>query len=170
MTSGLQVRIDGVAVGSLWLDGRKRFCFQYDEEWLTTSRIPLSLSLPLRREPYDDDESHPFFANLLPEEKIRTVIARNLGVSLNNDYGLLEKIGGAGDPDSLQKKHWKQFAEDIGIKPRLVLNRIADLAKRIEDSRLQLFKVGFAPYRCDGLYRLMEFIGGQTERTLRRIT
>lgn len=415
MNKALQVRIDGVVVGSLWLDDRKRFCFQYDEGWLTSSRIPLSLSLPLRREPYLDDESHSFFANLLPEEKMRAVIARNLGVSLNNDYGLLEKIGGdcagavslypatdesqrepgnyrqlsldelnviigelpkrpllagekgirlslagaqkklpvyydeehfslglgdapsnyiikppiedldgtveneafcmalaqavgldvprsfihqygdapgvfvvkrydrfataegirrlhqedfcqalgippefkyeteggpslaacfnlvrhastrsgkdvlsllnwvvfnylignsdahgknisllllpegpvlapfydlistriyahyglasglamkiggASDPDSLQKKHWEQFAEEVGIKPRLVLNRIADLAKRIEDSRLQLFKGSFAPYKCDALYRLVEFIGGQAEKTIRKL-
>lgn len=415
MNSGLQVRIDGVIVGSLWLDNRKRFCFQYDEGWLTTSRIPLSLSLPLRREPYLDDESHPFFANLLPEERMRAVIARNLGVSLNNDYGLLEKIGGdcagavslypvadesqrepgsyrqlsldelnaiigelpkrpllagekgirlslagaqkklpvyydevhfslglgtapsnyiikppiedldgtvaneafcmalahavgldvprsfihrhenapavfvvkrydriataeglrrlhqedfcqalgippefkyeteggpslaacfklvrhasirsgkdvlsllnwvifnylignsdahgknisllllpegpvlapfydlisariyahyglatglamkiggAGDPDALQKQHWELFAEEVGIKPRLVLSRIADLAKRIEASRLQLFQGSFAPYKCDALYRLMDFIGGQTERAIRKL-
>lgn len=415
MNNGLHVRIDGVIVGSLWLDDRKRFCFQYYEGWLTTSRIPLSLSLPLRREPYLDDESHPFFANLLPEEKMRAVIARNLGVSLNNDYGLLEKIGGdcagavslypandesqrepgtyrqlsldelnviigelpkrpllagekgirlslagaqkklpvyydeehfslglgdapsnyiikppiedldgtveneafcmalaqavglnmpssfihqhgdapgvfvvkrydrvataeggrrlhqedfcqalgippefkyeteggpslaacfnlvrhastrsgkdvlsllnwvifnylignsdahgknisllllpegpvlapfydlistriyahyglasglamkiggAGDPDSLQKKHWEQFAEEVGIKPRLVLTRIAELAKKIEDIRLQLFKGAFSPYKCDALYRLMEFIGGQAEKTLRKL-
>lgn len=413
MSNGLHVRIDGSIVGRLWLDDTKRFCFQYDEGWLTTSRIPLSLSLPLRREPYRDDESHPFFANLLPEEKIRAVIARNLGVSLNNDYGLLEriggdcagavsiypatgesdresgiyrllsldelnaiigelpkrpllagekgirlslagaqkklpvyydeehfslglgtapsnyiikppiedldgtveneafcmalaravgldvpdsfihqyssapgvfvvkrydriataegirrlhqedfcqalgippefkyeteggptlaacfnlvrrasvrsgkdllslldwviynyltgnsdahgknisllllpegpvlapfydlistriyahyglasglamKIGGIGDPDSLRKRDWEQFAEEIGIKPRLVLSRIAALAKRIEDSRLQLFNGSFAPYKSDALYRLMEFIGGQAERTVR---
>lgn len=29
------------------------------------------------------------------KKKIRAVIARNPGVSLNNDYGLLERIGGA---------------------------------------------------------------------------
>jgi len=413
MSNGLHVRIDGAIVGRLWLDDTKRFCFQYDEGWLTISRIPLSLSLPLRREPYRDDESHPFFANLLPEEKMRAVIARNLGVSLNNDYGLLEriggdcagavsiypatdeshrepgtyrqlsldelnaiigelpkrpllagekgirlslagaqkklpvyydeehfslglgtapsnyiikppiegldgtveneafcmalaravgldvpgsfihqhggapgvfvvkrydriataegirrlhqedfcqalgippefkyeteggptlaacfnlvrhasirsgkdmlsllnwviynyltgnsdahgknisllllpegpvlapfydlistriyahyglasglamKIGGIGDPDSLRKRDWEQFAEEVGIKPRLVLSRIAELAKRIEDSRLQLFNGSFAPYKSDALYRLMEFIGGQAERTIR---
>lgn len=94
MSAGLLVRIDEAVVGRLWLDEKKHFCFQYEAEWLNTSRIPLSLSLPLRKEPYLDDESHPFFANLLPEEKVRVVIARNLGVSLNNDYGLLEKIGG----------------------------------------------------------------------------
>ena len=94
MISGLIVKIDEVVVGRLWLDDKKLFCFRYDNEWLERSRIPLSLSLPLRKEPYLDDESHPFFANLLPEEKIRAVIARNLGISLHNDYGLLERIGG----------------------------------------------------------------------------
>ena len=86
MTIGLLVRIDEDVVGRLWLDEKKHFCFQYDKDWLEQSRIPLSLSLPLRAAPSSDDESHPFFANLLPEEKIRAVIARNLGVSLNNDY------------------------------------------------------------------------------------
>lgn len=414
MTIGLLVRIDEDVVGRLWLDEKKRFCFQYDKEWLEQSRIPLSLSLPLRAAPYSDDESHPFFANLLPEEKIRAVIARNLGVSLNNDYGLLEriggdcagavslypetgepkresgtyrqlsldelntiiselpqrpllagekgirlslagaqkklpiffdeqhfhlgygtvpsnyiikpaienldgtveneafcmalahsvgldvprsfiyqhgetrvfivkrfdrviagegtkrlhqedfcqalhippefkyeseggpslaecfnlvrtasirsgkdvmsllnwvifnylignsdahgknisllllpegpmlapfydllstrvyahfglaeglamKIGGESDPGSIQKKHWEQFAEEAGIKPRLVLTRVAALAKKIEDNRLQLFKGAFSSYKCDALYRLMQFMGEQAEKTLRKI-
>lgn len=414
MTSGLLVRTGEDDVGRLWLDGKKRFCFQYDKRWLERSRIPLSLSLPLRADPYLDDESHPFFANLLPEEKIRAVIARNLGVSLNNDYGLLEriggdcagavslhpgngdvqaepgsygqlspdglnaiiaelpqrpllagekgirlslagaqnklpifydgqqyhlgygnapsnyiikpaienldatveneafcmalaheigldvppsfihqhgetrvfvvkrydrvttsdgttrlhqedfcqalgippeykyeseggptlaacfgllrhnsirsgkdvmsllnwviynflignsdshgknisllllpegpllapfydllstriyahyglaeglamKIGGEGDPGAVQKRHWLHFAEEIGVKPRLVLLRVVAIARQIEAIRLQLFKGAFAPYRCDALYRLMELIGGHTEKVLRII-
>lgn len=122
MTAALLVRIDDAVVGRLWLDDRKRFCFQYDSQWLECSKIPLSLSLPLRPEPFLDDESHPFFANLLPEEKIRAVIARNLGVSLNNDYGLLERIGGdcAGavslyqESSSLQREHgrYRQLSSD----------------------------------------------------------
>ncbi len=414
MSAGLLVRIDEAVVGRLWLDEKKHFCFQYEAEWLNTSRIPLSLSLPLRKEPYLDDESHPFFANLLPEEKVRVVIARNLGVSLNNDYGLLEKIGGdcagavslypeadeterkpgtyrqltpdelntiigelpkrpllagekgirlslAGaqkklpvyydeqhfhlglgtapsnyiikppiedldgtveneafcmalaravgldvprtfihqhdetrvfvvkrydrvdtgngikrlhqedfcqalgihpefkyeteggptlaacfnlarqnsrtsgkdvlslvnwvifnylignsdahgknlsllllpegpvlapfydlistriyahfglasglamkiggenDPDAVQKRHWEKFAEEIGVKPRLIMTRIVELAKKIQDARLRLFKETFAPYKCDALYRLMQLVGEQTEKTIRRI-
>lgn len=94
MSGGLLVRIDEELVGRLWLDTKKHFCFQYEQRWLEQSRIPLSLSLPLRRTPYLDDESHSFFANLLPEEKIRVVLARNLGLSYLNDYGLLERIGG----------------------------------------------------------------------------
>lgn len=80
------------------------------------------------------------------------------------------KISGVSDPDALQKKQWEQFAEEVGIKPQLVLNRIVNLAKRIEDTRLQLFKGPFTPYRCDALYRLMECIGRQAEKTLRRIS
>lgn len=94
MTASLLVRVADATVGRLWLDDRYLFCFQYDPLWLEHSRIPLSLSLPLRPEPYLDDLPHPFFANLLPEERIRAVIARNLGISPNNDYGLLERIGG----------------------------------------------------------------------------
>ena len=414
MTAGLLVRIDEDVVGRLWLDEKKRFCFQYDKDWLERSRVPLSLSLPLRVDPYSDDESHPFFANLLPEEKIRAVIARNLGVSLNNDYGLLEriggdcagavslypetgepkrepgsyrqlsldelntiiselqqrpllagekgirlslagaqkklpifydeqnfhlgygtaasnyiikpavenldatveneafcmalarevglevprsfvhqhgdtrvfvvkrfdrtltsegtkrlhqedfcqalhippeykyeseggpslaacfnlvrqrsirsgknvlsllnwvifnylignsdahgknisllllpegpmlapfydllstriyahyglaeglamKIGGEADPRAIQKKHWEQFAEEVGIKPRLVLTRVLDTAQKIQAARLQLFKGAFAPYKCDALYRLMELIGEQAEKAIRKL-
>lgn len=93
-TPRLAVLIDKAPVGYLWLDGRKRFCFRYNSEWIAGSGVPLSLSLPLRDEPYLDDESHPFFANLLPEQKIRDMVARNLGISSNNDFGLLERIGG----------------------------------------------------------------------------
>ncbi|MBC7961864.1 MAG: type II toxin-antitoxin system HipA family toxin [Steroidobacteraceae bacterium] len=94
MITKLVVLIDNEIVGYLWLDEKKKFCFQYETNWIHTSEIPLSLSIPLRNEPYLDDEPHAFFANLLPEQKIREVVARNLGVSLHNDFGLLEKIGG----------------------------------------------------------------------------
>jgi serine/threonine-protein kinase HipA len=94
MTALLLVRIGDDVVGRLWLDENKRFCFQYDPLWLEQSRIPLSLSLPLRQEPFLDDESRAFFANLLPEQRMREIIARNLRVSLHNDFGLLERIGG----------------------------------------------------------------------------
>lgn len=94
MITKLVVVIDNEIVGHLWLDEKKKFCFQYENNWIKTSKIPLSLSMPIQKEPYLDDEPHAFFANLLPEQKIREVVARNLGVSLQNDFGLLEKIGG----------------------------------------------------------------------------
>ena len=77
MRDHLRVKIEGRLVGQLWLDERKNFCFQYDTGWLQHSRLPLSLSLPLQQAPFLDDLSHPFFANLLPKEKIKVVLARN---------------------------------------------------------------------------------------------
>lgn len=81
--------------GCLWLDERRQFVFQYDAGWLKGSKVfPLSLSLPLRQEPYADDAARPFFANLLPEGEIRELIARQFRISEQNVYALLEKIGG----------------------------------------------------------------------------
>ncbi|MDO3377561.1 type II toxin-antitoxin system HipA family toxin [Geoalkalibacter halelectricus] len=127
MSRQLLVKIDEWVVGRLWLDAKKLFCFQYDDLWLEKSRLPLSLSLPLRKEPYLDDESHPFFANLLPEEKLRTLIARNLGISPNNDYGLLERIGGdcAGAVSLFPDGTVSQF--DTGSYRRLSLDELNDL-------------------------------------------
>jgi len=68
------------------------------------------------------------------------------------------------DPRAIQKKHWEQFAEEVGIKPRLVLTRALDMARKIQAACLQLFKGAFAPYKCDALYRLMELMGEQAEK------
>lgn len=92
--SGLNVFVRDRVCGRLGLDERRRFVFAYAPGWLREGGFPLSLSLPLRPEPYDDDEARPFFANLLPEGELRPLIARRLGVSPENSYALLEKIGG----------------------------------------------------------------------------
>lgn len=81
--------------GRLWLDERRHFVFEYDAGWLgQKGAIPLSLSLPLRKEPYIDDSARPFFANLLPESEIRKMIARHLRISEENDFAILREIGG----------------------------------------------------------------------------
>jgi serine/threonine-protein kinase HipA len=92
---GLVVYFRDDPVGRLWLDERNRFVFQYDRGWLKKEGvIPLSLSLPLGEQPYEDDTARPFFANLLPEAEIRKIIARRLRISEKNDFALLREIGG----------------------------------------------------------------------------
>ena len=54
----------------------------------------MSTALPLQEESYEDDRARPFFSNLLPESEMRQIIARKLGLSENNDFALLEAIGG----------------------------------------------------------------------------
>jgi len=56
--------------------------------------VPLSIRLPLREAPYGDAQARPFFANLLPESGLRRFIARRLGISEQNDFALLEAVGG----------------------------------------------------------------------------
>jgi serine/threonine-protein kinase HipA len=95
VTADLDVYLYERRVGQLHLDPRHRFVFQYDRAWLAAGdALPLSLALPAREQPYADDEAKPFFANLLPESGVRRVIAHRLGISENNDYALLEAIGG----------------------------------------------------------------------------
>jgi serine/threonine-protein kinase HipA len=69
--------------------------FQYLPEWLESNNAkPFSQSLPLRTESFDDKIAKPFFAGLLPEGDKRTAVASILKVSSNNDFALLDGIGG----------------------------------------------------------------------------
>lgn len=95
MSTTLQVYLKGQKAGSLQLDKSRRFVFTYDKNWLQSgSAVPLSIGLPLREAPYQDDLARPFFSNLLPESELRQIIARKLGLSENNDFALLEAVGG----------------------------------------------------------------------------
>ena len=79
------------------------------------------------------------------------------------------KIGGENDPNLIQKKHWQSFAEEVEIKPHLVLNRIVDIAKQIETNRLKLFKGAFAQDHCDALFRLLQLMAEQSKQTIKRV-
>ncbi|MBI5451275.1 MAG: type II toxin-antitoxin system HipA family toxin [Gammaproteobacteria bacterium] len=95
MSNDLNVYLRGDKVGRLSLDARRHFVFIYDQEWLTnTAAVPLSLHLPLHAEPFADEQARPFFANLLPESDLRRALARKLGLSEQNDFALLEAVGG----------------------------------------------------------------------------
>ncbi|NQV10134.1 MAG: HipA N-terminal domain-containing protein [Cyanobacteria bacterium] len=80
--------------GTLWLEeGRLRF--QYSALWLEQPQaIPLSQSLPLQAEPFEDQACRPFFSGLLPEGVLRQRIAQQCQISRSNDFGLLAAIGG----------------------------------------------------------------------------
>lgn len=95
MESALDVFLGSKLIGSLWLDQKRKFTFQYSLDWINDQiSIPISLSLPRREDLFSDDQARPFFANLLPEADIRRVIASKLGISEDNDFALLEIIGG----------------------------------------------------------------------------
>jgi len=95
MSQVLDVYLSEERVGKLYLDDERRFVFEYYPEWVAGHESqPLSLSLPVRTEPYHHAHAQPFFSNLLPEAEIRYLVAKSLGLSENNDFSLLKAIGG----------------------------------------------------------------------------
>lgn len=91
----LDVYLEGAKVGQLIEDGEGKLAFSYDAYYpeKPTARA-LSVSLPLQDEPFSDKVSHAFFSGLLPDDRSRRDLARYLGVSHQNTYGLLEEVGG----------------------------------------------------------------------------
>ena len=66
------------------------YIFAYDAGWLgSRAPIPLSLSLPLQREPFTPELAQAFFANLLPEGQLRDHFAGKYRVSADDDFALL---------------------------------------------------------------------------------
>ncbi|KPF91182.1 kinase [Novosphingobium sp. AAP83] len=95
MTNRLTVWWDGRVTGCLYLGPDGDTQFAYDAAWLADATLPaLSFSLPKQAEPFNRRACQPFFGGILPEEGQRTAIARALGVSADNEFRLLEYLGG----------------------------------------------------------------------------
>ncbi len=94
MAHELDVWLFADRVGTLRLvDGRLSFC--YTPDWLLhPDAVALSVLLPLQAAPFDDRKTRPFFAGLLPEGQMRRLIAQQFQVSGQNDFALLDRIGG----------------------------------------------------------------------------
>lgn len=87
------VRIDGRRCGLLE-EGDGEVCFRYDEAWIQSKdATPVSLTLPLRREPYVTKSLHPFFENLLPEGWLLEIAVSKLKLSKNDPFGLILALG-----------------------------------------------------------------------------
>ncbi|MFZ3192064.1 MAG: type II toxin-antitoxin system HipA family toxin [Moraxellaceae bacterium] len=94
MTHELKVWLFDQPVGRLFLSNG-RLHFAYLPEWLVQPQaMPVSMSLPLQSDSFDDQQARPFFAGLLPEGHLRSVIARQLQVSSQNEFALLDQLGG----------------------------------------------------------------------------
>lgn len=64
--------------------------FAYDEDYLRSENAsPVSLTLPLRDEPYDSGTLFPFFDGLIPEGWLLGVVSRNWKIDTKDRFGLL---------------------------------------------------------------------------------
>ncbi len=77
--------------GLVWQD-EKGYAFEYDKEYLSNEKqlpIDVSLTLPLRTEPYRTDILHPFFDGLIPEGWLLDIVVQNWKVNPRDRMGLL---------------------------------------------------------------------------------
>lgn len=95
MTKILDVYFHDKVVGQLIQDNHGEINFSYSPSWLDApDATRISCSLPLQKEVFDRRHCQAFFGGILPEDTQKKLIARNLGISANNVFSMLEKIGG----------------------------------------------------------------------------
>lgn len=95
MTASVPVWFDGLAVGQVDVAADGSLSFRYSDRWLQTAgAFPLSVTMPLRAEPYPSDVISPWLANLLPEEDQLKVLTRSLGLDQADVLAVLAEIGG----------------------------------------------------------------------------
>jgi len=95
MARRLCVYLNGRKVGNLDKQSSGAISFTYDAEWLDwRGRVPVSISLPLRPDPYRGDPVVNVFENLLPDTpRIRRNVAERLGADGTDAFSLLDVVG-----------------------------------------------------------------------------
>ena len=81
------VYFKGDPSGYLW-ETNEGYIFQYDREFLK-KKIPISISLPPREEPYQSTELFPFFKGLLPEGWYLEIVSATQKVDPKDFFGVL---------------------------------------------------------------------------------
>ena len=84
-----EVRVEGELAGLL-VEGEDGFLFQYDEAYLVRPGArPISLSMPLRADPYTDKRMLPFFDGLIPEGWLLEIAQSTWKIDPRDRMGLL---------------------------------------------------------------------------------
>jgi len=92
--NSLAVYLHGTRAGTLERLPQAKLRFAYSPSYASAGGAPVSLSLPLRGEAFEDAECAPFFQGLLPEGDFLRAIARTFHVSAENPFAVLAAIGG----------------------------------------------------------------------------
>ncbi len=151
MSNSLNIFLNDKHIGILEKDGNGGINFKYSDN---ADRI-LSLSLPIQKEPFENEQCRGFFNGLLPEsDHTRIAIGKKYGINPKNDFSILQVIGydcaGAvlffdNDEEQISSKYLKETYEiDYTPFPDDELEKFINelpqkpLATGIEDMRLSL--------------------------------
>jgi serine/threonine-protein kinase HipA len=95
VTASVPIWFDDLAVGQVGVAADGALSLRYADRWLQTAgAFPLSVTMPLRANPYPSDVISPWLANLLPEEEQLQVLTRSLGLDQADVLAVLSEIGG----------------------------------------------------------------------------
>lgn len=84
-----RVFCNGIAAGVI-IEDEQGYTFAYDEEYLKRfDAQPVSLTLPLRQEPYVNNVMFSFFDGLIPEGWMLNIAERNWKINRRDRMGLL---------------------------------------------------------------------------------
>lgn len=90
MNKQLSVRLYGKEVGLLEQNVLGKMKFTYNGD----NNLAISYSLPVSKKYFIDEECHPFFHELLPnDDNIRKSLGRIFGIKSNDDFAILQAIG-----------------------------------------------------------------------------
>ena len=83
------IKINGVLAGIL-TENDRAFLFEYDKNYLQTENArPVSLTLPLKEEPYESEVLFAFFDGLIPEGWMLELAQTNWKLNPRDRMGLL---------------------------------------------------------------------------------
>ncbi len=83
-----RVYFKGHPAGIVWQD-ENGYGFQYDKAYIIAKGTSVSLTLPLREEPYLSGTMLPFFDGLIPEGWLLDITIKNWKMNPNDRMGLL---------------------------------------------------------------------------------
>ncbi|MDD3371680.1 MAG: type II toxin-antitoxin system HipA family toxin [Alphaproteobacteria bacterium] len=130
----LDVYLYGRLAGKLHQGEGGRLSFFYDDNYLADKEAtPLSVSMPLAREPYLDVVARPFFSGFLPDDLIRHRLAQVLGVSEENPFALLKEIGGECAGAAALFPEGEKAAESGVFEPKILSEE--ELAEKLDALR-----------------------------------
>ncbi|MDE5574169.1 MAG: HipA N-terminal domain-containing protein [Bacteroidales bacterium] len=85
-----EVYVHGIKTGILTEEDNHEFTFSYDRAYLLSDDAqPVSLTLPLRAEPYHSTFLFPAFSNILSEGENRQIQSQLLHIDPDDDFGIL---------------------------------------------------------------------------------
>ncbi len=133
MSRILEVSVNERLVGHL-REAADLWAFEYDPEWsVAVDGFDLSPALPRSSRAHIDGASNRpvqwYFDNLLPEETLRSVLAKEADVIADDAFGLLEYYGAESAGSLVLRAPVSQHSPSMGLRP---LSQEA-LSKRIRD-------------------------------------